>query len=78
MLLLRHRGDLLVKCTEGDIVSHPPVSRVLFFAVVIDFPREFLPPRSNQIAAHIREIDVTPIEIIGVIALLLQTGGDAR
>ena len=67
----------LAEGLEGDIVAYAPFRSGLLFCTIVLFPVESLEARTDQIAFHLREVDVATIQIFGVVAFFLQTACDA-
>ena len=57
---------------EGDIVSHAPLGRPLFFLAETLGAVEPFEARAHEVTAHVGEVDVAAIEIGGLIALALE------
>ena len=62
---------------EGDIIPHTPLGRFLFLRRVVLLPMQLLKADGHEIAVHVREVDVAPVEIPGPVAGILQSHGDA-
>ena len=62
----------VTQCLEGNFIAHAPFCSGLLVNGVVLLPIEPLETRTNQIAFHICEVDVTSIQILCVIAFFLQ------
>ena len=70
-------GYHLIEGIEGDVVTHSPLGCFLLFLSIVFHPVQAFETCRDEIAAHIGEVDITAIEIGGVIALFSQRTGYA-
>ena len=76
---LEHRSCQLAECLKSNVITNAPFGCVLFFYCIIFLPSQVLETSGNEITAHIGEVDVATIDIMGfVTSLLLQRTGYIR
>ena len=76
---LVHRSRQLTECLKGNIITNAPFGCILLFYCIVFLPSQVLETSGNKITAHIGEVDVAPIDIMGfVTSLLLQRAGYIR
>ena len=68
---LSHGLGQLCECLEGNVITNAPLGRSLLFLRIVVFPCQVAKAARDEIAAHIGEVDVATIEIMGAIAPLL-------
>ena len=67
-----NRANLVVEGVERDVVAYAPFGSALFLAGVVCLPSQFLPTCTDQITAHVGEIDVAAVEVGSLVTLLSE------